>query len=98
MNLQETIYHEGHLIGDITFQNIMLNHCDGYDDNECEEFVVVWYENEEEVFVNQIYNADTGEVLWEDKTNDEWTENDDQLLTELLVFGELQETIGSQYV
>ena len=33
MNLQETIYHEGHLIGDVTFQTLMLNHCDGYDDN-----------------------------------------------------------------
>ena len=99
MNLQETIYHEGHLIGDVTFQTLMLNHCDGYDDNECEEFVVVWHEDKfQDIVVNQIYNQDTGEVLWEDRPEEEWTDNDDQLLTELLMFGELQETIGSYYV
>ena len=76
MNLQETIYHEGHLIGDVTFQTPMLNHCDGYDDNECEEFVVVWYEDKfQDVVVNQIYNK-ICEVLWEDKPEEDWTDND----------------------
>ncbi len=99
MNLQETIYHEGHLLGDITFQSLMLDYCDGYTDNECEEFVVVWYEDKfEDVVVKQIYNHDTGEILWEDKPEEDWTDNDDQILTELLMFGELRETIGSYYV
>jgi hypothetical protein len=55
---------------------------------------VVWYENDGEVMVHQIYNYDSGEILWEDKSDDEWTDNDEELLTALLMYGNLQETFG----
>ena len=48
--------------------------------------------------VHQIYDHDSGDILWEDKTNDEWTDNDEQLLDSLLMYGNLQETIGEFYV
>jgi len=48
--------------------------------------------------VHQIYDHDSGIVYWEDKTNDEWTDNDEQLLDSILMYGNLQETIGMYYV
>ena len=48
--------------------------------------------------VNQIYDHDSGKILWEDKTNDDWTDNDEELLNALLMYGNLQETIGMYYV
>ena len=59
---------------------------------------IVWYEESDEVYVHQIYNHDTGEVYWDDKTNDEWTDNDDKLVGSILMYGNLQETIGMNYV
>ena len=59
---------------------------------------IVWYEESDEVHVHQIYNHDTGEVYWDDKTNDEWTDNDDKLVGSILMYGNLQETIGMNYV
>ena len=59
---------------------------------------IVWYEESDEVHVHQIYNHDTGEVYWDDKTNDEWTDNDDKLVGSILMWGNLQETIGMNYV
>ena len=41
---------------------------------------------------------DSGEILWEDKTNDEWTDNDEELLNALLMYGNLEQTIGEYYV
>ena len=59
---------------------------------------IVWYEESDEVHVHQIYNHDTGEVYWDDKTNDEWTDSDDKLVGSILMYGNLQETIGMNYV
>ena len=33
-----------------------------------------------EIMVNQIYDHDSGKILWEDKPESDWTDNDDQLL------------------
>jgi hypothetical protein len=55
---------------------------------------IVWYEESDEVHVHQIYNHDTGEVYWEDKTNDEWTDNDDKLVGSILMYGNLESVIG----
>ena len=68
------------------------------DYNQIFTLSVVWYENDGEVMVHQIYDHDSGDILWEDKTNDEWTDNDEQLLDSLLMYGNLQETIGELYV
>ena len=71
---------------------------DGVNVNEIYELNVVWYENDGEVMVQEIYDNDSGEVYWEDKTNDEWTDNDEELLTSLLMYGGLENTIGEYYV
>ena len=58
---------------------------------------VVWYENDGDVFVESIYDNDSGETYWVDKTNDEWTDNDEELLNSLLMYGGLENTIGEHY-
>ena len=68
------------------------------DYNQIFTLSVVWYENDGELMVHQIYDHDSGVIYWEDKTNDEWTDNDEQLLDSLLMYGNLQETIGMYYV
>ena len=39
----------------------------------------------------------TGDIYWEDKTNDEWTDNDDKLVGSLLMWGNLESTIDGPY-
>ena len=71
---------------------------DGKNVNEIYDLVVVWYENDDDIYITEIYDHDSGEVYWEDKTNDEWTDNDEELLTSLLMYGGLENTIGEYYV
>ena len=112
MNYQETLYGKQYLLGKDVYvdgKHKILNVplIDLMDElgfipegeyTQIFTLAVVWYEIEEEIIVHQIYNHDTGEILWEDKTNDEWTDNDEQLLDALLMYGNLQETIGEYYV
>ena len=112
MNYQETLYGKQFLLGRDVYvdgQHKILNVplIDVMDDlgfipkedyNQIFTLAVVWYDNDGEIMVNQIYDHDSGKILWEDKTNDEWTDNDEQLLDSLLMYGNLQETIGEFYV
>jgi len=66
--------------------------------NEIYNLSVVWYEVNEEIFVESIYDNDSGETYWTDKPANEWTDNDEELLNALLMYGNLQETIGEYYV
>ena len=60
---------------------------------------VVWYEDKfGDIVVNQIYDHDSGKILWEDKPESDWTDNDEELLNALLMYGNLQQTIGEYYV
>jgi len=61
---------------------------------------IVWYENDDEIHIHQIYNHDTGEVYWDyESIGDwDWTDNDDKLVGSILMYGNLQETIGVNYV
>ena len=54
---------------------------------------IVWYYKDDEIHIHQIYNHDTGEVYWEDKTNDEWNEKDETLVNSLLMYGNLEQII-----
>jgi len=111
-NLQETIYGKQYLLGKDVYVNgkhktlnvpliDMMNEFgfipkEKY--NEIHDLSVVWYEDKfEDVVISQIYDHDSGEVYWEDKSEGDWTDNDDQLLTALLMYGNLQETIGELY-
>ena len=112
MNYQETLYGKQFLLGRDVYvdgQHKILNVplIDVMDDlgfipkedyNQIFTLAVVWYENDGDVMVHQIYDHDTGKILWEDKTNDEWTDNDEELLNSILMYGNLQETIGDYYV
>ena len=112
MNYQETLYGKQYLLGKDVYvdgQHKILNvplidlmdelgFIPKEDYNQIFTLSVVWYENDGEVMVHQIYDHDSGIVYWEDKSNDEWTDNDEQLLDSLLMYGNLQETIGMYYV
>ena len=112
MNYQETLYGKQYLLGKDVYvdgKHKILNVplIDVMDElgfipegmyNQIFTLALVSYENDGEVMVHQIYDHDSGIVYWEDKTNDEWTDNDEQLLDSLLMYGNLQETIGMYYV
>ena len=112
MNYQETLYGKQFLLGrdvyvdgkhkilNVPLIDVMddLGFIPKEDYNQIFTLAVVWYENDGDVMVHQIYDHDTGKILWEDKTNDEWTDNDEELLNALLMYGNLQQTIGEYYV
>ena len=112
MNYQETLYGKQYLLGkdvyvdgkhkilNVPLIDVMdeLGFIPKCDYNQIFTLSVVWYEDDGDVMVHQIYDHDSGIVYWEDKTNDEWTDNDEQLLDSLLMYGNLQETIGEFYV
>ena len=112
MNYQETLYGKQYLLGKDVYvdgQHKILNvplidlmdelgFIPESDYNQIFTLSVVWYEDDGDVMVHQIYDHDSGIIYWEDKTNDEWTDNDEQLLDALLMYGNLQETIGEYYV
>ena len=58
-----------------------------------DELAVVWGVMEEEQYIEQVYNHDTGEIYWENP-DIEWTDNDDNLIIALLMYGDLEQTIG----
>ncbi len=112
MNYQETLYGKQYLLGKDVYvdgQHKILNvplidlmdelgFIPEGDYNQIFTLSVVWNEDDGDVMVHQIYDHDSGIVYWEDKSNDEWTDNDEQLLDSLLMYGNLQETIGMYYV
>jgi hypothetical protein len=57
---------------------------------------------DEELHICQIYNHDTGEVYWEDDFEEDtmsfsgrdWSLNDEILYCSILMWGELEQTIG----
>jgi hypothetical protein len=62
---------------------------------ECEEFSVVWENIDGEIHINEIYNQDTGCSYWRPPAYDsDWDENDDVIVSSLLMFGELEQQIG----
>ena len=61
--------------------------------NEITDLNVVWYENDDEVFIVEVYDNDSGETYWTDPSED-WTDNDDELTNSLLMWGNLEQTFG----
>ena len=56
---------------------------------------VVWYYEDEDQYITQIYDHDTGEVYWEEPTDNEWSDNDDEITNALLMYGNLEQQIGT---
>jgi|TARA_B110000977_G_scaffold91972_1_gene121940 hypothetical protein len=105
MNLNETIYGSNYILGkdvtingknkieDITILEYMKELGFITHPSNVDELAVVWGVMEEEQYIEQVYNHDTGEIYWENP-DIEWTENDDNLIIALLMYGDLEQTIG----
>ena len=71
---------------------------DGKNVNEITDLNVVWdFDNDGDIYITEIYDNDSGEVYWTDPSED-WTDNDDELTSSLLMWGNLENTIGDYYV
>ena len=103
--LNETRYGTKDLIGwdvnggveDITLHNLLvevglLDEGHGY-----EELTVVWEYLDQEIHIQEIYDNDSGDVLWRLpaswKDDDHLSEEDETIMNSLLMWGELESTI-----
>ena len=112
-NLQETIFGTAYMVGKDEYvegkhrvKNINLIDLmddlgfipDGKNVNEITDLNVVWYsDNDDDIYITEIYDNDSGEVYWTDPSED-WTDADDELTSSLLMWGGLENTIGDYYV
>ena len=105
MEYNETIYGNSYLLGrdvyidgkhrieNIAFDKYLkdlglLDHTD-----IVHNLSVVWYVKDDEQYVQQIYNHDTGEIYFDEPT-DEWTDEVDEIVSALLMYGNLEQQIG----
>ena len=113
MNYQETLYGKQFLLGrdvyvdgqhkilNVPLIDVMdeLGFIPESDYSQIYTLSVVWYEDKfGDIVVHQIYAHDSGKILREDKPESDWTDNDEELLNALLMYGNLQQTIGEYYV
>ena len=112
-NMNETIFGTAYMVGKDEYvegkhrvKNINLIDLmddlgfipDGVNVNEITDLNVVWYsDNDDDIYITEIYDNDSGEVYWTDPSED-WTDNDDELTNSLLMWGGLENTIGDYYV
>ena len=106
MEYNETIYGNSYLLGKDVYidgkhriENIafdkylkdlgLLDHTD-----IVHNLSVVWYVKDDEQYVQQIYNHDTGEIYFDEPT-DEYTNEVDEIVSALLMYGNLEQTIDS---
>ena len=84
-------------VEDITLHNLLvevglLDEGHGY-----EELTVVWEYADQEIHIQEIYDNDSGDVLWRQpsawKDDDELSEEDQPIMNSLLMWGELESTI-----
>ena len=57
---------------------------DGY----AKRFDVAWTMEDGDLNIHEISDTDSGEVYWWDKTYDNWTDMDEELITNLLMWGD----------
>ena len=105
MNLNETIYGNSYLLGrnvhingehrieNIAFDNYLrdlglIDHT-----GSVHNIAVVWYVKDDEQYVHQIYDHDTGEIYFDEPT-DLWTDQVDEIVSALLMYGNLEQQIG----
>ena len=112
-NINETIFGTAYMVGKDEYvegihrvKNINLIDVmddlgfipDGKNVNEITDLNVVWYsDNDDDIYITEIYDNDSGEVYWTDPSED-WTDADDELTNSLLMWGGLENTIGEYYV
>jgi len=107
MNLNETIYNDNHILTiekningrerlkDIEFGDLLvkLKLVPLGLRNQITDIAVVWGVMEGEVAIEEVYDHDTGNVIWENHDGD-WTDIDNILTSTLLMYGDLEQTIG----
>ena len=99
--LNETRYGTKDLIGwdvnggveDITLHNLLvevglLEEGHGY-----EELTVVWEYVDQEIHIQEIYDNDSGEMIWRLPDDEAYSEEDEVIMNSLLMWGELESTI-----
>ena len=99
--LNETRYGTKDLIGwdvnggveDITLHNLLVEVGLLEEDHEYEELTVVWEYLDQEIHIQEIYDNDSGKVLWRLPENEAYSEEDDVIMNSLLMWGELESTI-----
>ena len=113
-NMNETIFGTAYMVGKDEYvegkhrvKNINLIDLmddlgfipDGKNVNEITDLNVVWYsDNDGDVYITEIYDNDSGEVYWSEPSDEEWTDEDDELTSSLLMYGGLENTIGDYNV
>ena len=110
-NLNETIYGNSFLLGkdvyidgkhrieNIAFDKYLKELDFITHPGDVHNLAVVWYygndSQHEEIFITQIYDHDTGEIYWEEPSDEEWSDNDDEITNTLLMWGNLEQQIGT---
>ena len=107
MNLNETIYNDNHVLTiekningrgrlkDIEFGDLLvkLKLVPLGLRNQITDIAVVWGIMEGEVVIEEVYDHDTGNVILDNHDGD-WKDADDILTSTLLMYGDLEQTIG----
>ena len=99
--LNETRYGTKDLIGwdvnggveDITLHNLLVEVGLLEEDHDYEELTVVWEYVDQEIHIQEIYDNDSGDVLWRLPEDEAYSEEDDVIMNSLLMWGELESTI-----
>jgi len=57
---------------------------------------VVWHDEEEDLFIDQVYDHETGEIYFEDegRTGDDWTNEDETLINSIIMWADVRSTIS----
>ena len=105
MNFKETIYGNSYLLGKDVYVNgkhkiLNVQFADYLRDlglightGPVHNIAVVWYVKDDEQYVHQIYDHDTGEIYFDEPT-DLWTDQVDEIVSALLMYGNLEQQIG----
>ena len=103
--LNESRYGTQDLIGwdvnggveDITLHNLLVEVGLLDEGHDHEELTVVWEYVDQEIHIQEIYDNDSGKVLWRLpaswKDDDDLSEEDETIMNSLLMWGELESTI-----
>ena len=99
--LNETRYGTKDLIGwdvnggveDITLHNLLVEVGLLDEGHDHEELTVVWEYADNEISIQEIYDNDSGKVLWRVPEDEAYSEEDDVIMNSLLMWGELESTI-----
>jgi len=99
--LNETRYGTHDMIGwdinggveDITLHNLLVEVGLLEVDHNHEELTVVWEYVDQEIHIQEIYDNDSGEMIWRLPEEEAYSEEDEVIMNSLLMWGELESTI-----